>query len=210
MNAHDPSVHVAPNNVGAKQPRCEIQGCGKLRRTRQWCSAHYSRWRRYGDPLGGSTAFGDPMRFYLDVVVPCDRGLDDPCLVWPYARRRGYGVLWRDNKNQYVSRLICEDVYGPPPTPEHEAAHSCGHGGKGCVTKSHLRWATHEQNCEDTVAHGRTLRGRRHPKARLTREQVLEIRELRRELTLREIACRFGVSIPTVSSILHRRSWAWL
>lgn len=30
---------------------CSIEGCGKPKFTRGWCSMHYSRWQRHGDPL---------------------------------------------------------------------------------------------------------------------------------------------------------------
>lgn len=29
---------------------CAVVGCGKAARCRGWCSAHYERWRRNGDP----------------------------------------------------------------------------------------------------------------------------------------------------------------
>ena len=29
---------------------CSINGCGKPEFCRSWCSMHYSRWQRYGDP----------------------------------------------------------------------------------------------------------------------------------------------------------------
>lgn len=33
------------------RPRCEVEGCGKPRHGLTYCSAHHTRWRRYGDPL---------------------------------------------------------------------------------------------------------------------------------------------------------------
>ncbi len=33
---------------------CLIDGCTKLVMARGWCSAHYSQWRRAGDPLGST------------------------------------------------------------------------------------------------------------------------------------------------------------
>ena len=30
---------------------CSVEGCGKPRKSRGWCSTHYERWRRNGDPL---------------------------------------------------------------------------------------------------------------------------------------------------------------
>lgn len=32
------------------RPRCSIDGCGGIHWARGYCSAHYDRWRRHGDP----------------------------------------------------------------------------------------------------------------------------------------------------------------
>lgn len=32
---------------------CSVHGCDRSARTRGWCSAHYMRWTRYGDPRVG-------------------------------------------------------------------------------------------------------------------------------------------------------------
>lgn len=34
---------------------CGVEGCPNPSRARGWCHAHYERWRKYGDPLSGST-----------------------------------------------------------------------------------------------------------------------------------------------------------
>jgi len=90
------------------------------------------------------------------------------CLIWPYAKtNKGYGVGYGRTKingrKQIVSRIICEAVRGAPPTPRHEAAHSCGNGHLGCCTKRHLFWKTPEENWEDRRRHGRhrTIFGRK-------------------------------------------------
>ncbi len=38
---------------------CAVDGCDKRARCRSWCSAHYNRWRKYGDPLASKP---DPLR----------------------------------------------------------------------------------------------------------------------------------------------------
>lgn len=35
----------------ADRAACTVEGCGKPARGHGWCSAHYTRWRRYGDPM---------------------------------------------------------------------------------------------------------------------------------------------------------------
>lgn len=37
------------------QGNCSIEGCTRTAIRRGWCGAHYARWRRHGDPLGGGT-----------------------------------------------------------------------------------------------------------------------------------------------------------
>lgn len=48
-----------------------------------------------------------------------------------------------------VHRLVCEAFHGPKPTPKHEVAH--WDGDKTNNTAPNLRWATHKENCQDTV-----------------------------------------------------------
>lgn len=36
-----------------KLGECSVEGCLNPRKSRGWCHAHYLRWRRHGDPLGG-------------------------------------------------------------------------------------------------------------------------------------------------------------
>lgn len=33
------------------RPRCSVEGCEKPRHGNVYCSAHHTRWKRYGDPL---------------------------------------------------------------------------------------------------------------------------------------------------------------
>ena len=151
---------------------CSIPDCGKLAPSNRkgWCEAHYTRWRRHGDPLAGGTSKGDAERFYRETVLNYE---GDECLIWPFARLpSGYAKMNEGN----VHRKLCEEVHGEPPSPEHEAAHSCGNGKLGCVTKGHLSWKTHLENEADKLAHGTRLSGERHWNAKLTDEQIATIR----------------------------------
>lgn len=186
---------------------CSIPNCGKPSHARGWCSGHYWLWRVHGDPLGGGTKSGEPERYIRERVMKYD-GAD--CLVWPFARSHGYAIVTRNSRNIPVSRLVCEYEHGPPPTPKHQAAHSCGRGDLGCVTRGHLRWATRTENMADCVLHGTRPRGERHGRSKLTETQVRSIRRLKGTMSQREIARLFGVSQMTISLIHTGRKWGWL
>lgn len=149
---------------------------------------------------------------YIDEVVL--RFQRDECLIWPFYRmRNGYApiLIPKTRRKALVSRVICEEVNGPPPTQSHEAAHSCGNGHLGCVAPGHLSWKTPAQNQADRVEHGTSNRGERQWMAKLTPEKVTEIR--RQALAKRpqqEIAAQFGIEQSWVSRIATRKSWAWL
>jgi len=132
----------------------------------------------------------------------------DDCLMWPLSRGRGYGHVSVNGRVLKASRVMCELVNGPPPTPDHEAAHSCGNGHEGCVTPKHLSWKTRAGNQRDRRAHGTQaaiLPGATTRK--LTAENVAEIRSLAGLLTNTELAARFGVTRSTIRQILLRKTW---
>lgn len=192
----------------ALSPICSIPDCGKPAwNVRGWCNAHYHRWLDHGDPLGGGRSHapkGELLRFYREVVLPYE---GDECLIWPYTRTgKGYAKIG----DEYVHRLLCEERHGPPPTPGHQSAHSCGKGMSGCVTKHHLDWKTPSANQMDRVEHGTSNRGEHCGSAKLKEEQVREIRALRGEKTRRELGAIYSVNPATITSILSGKSWGWL
>lgn len=193
----------------AEEPICTIADCSKPRaNSRGWCWGHYTRWRRHGDPLGGGAAPGTAIRFYTEVVLAYD---GEGCLTWPYAvDDHGYGKLSRDGQMCRVPRLVCEVVNGPPPAPDHVAAHSCGNGMRGCCTKRHLSWKTSAENSADMLIHGTDNRGEKHRMVKLTEEEVREIRAIGSTMPQREIADRFGVSRSSIGYIQSRKTWGWL
>lgn len=182
---------------------CSVNGCGAPLLARGWCKRHYDRWRRHGDPhicLKPMVARGAPMQWLIENA---EHNGDD-CLIWPFARHPDGRAHMRAGK---PSRIMCELAHGQPPTDKHEAAHSCGKGYDACVNPQHLRWATPVENTADKVEHGTLLNGSRLPQAKLTENQVREIRALKGKLFQREIAAMFGVQITCINKILNGKSW---
>lgn len=198
----DPIADRPPRD--ARAPECTVDGCSRHHEARGYCVPHYERWKRHGDPLGGGTTHGDPERHFRDVVLPYD---GDDCLLWPFSRAgNGYAML----NGKVVSRLVCKEHRGPPPTNKHEAAHTCGKGSEGCVSRHHVRWATPIENAADKIGHGTSARGEQSWTAKITENDVREIRALTGLVLQRELAEKYNITQSTVSNVQTRRSWAWL
>jgi hypothetical protein len=167
---------------------------------------HYCRWTAHGDPTAKPPR--KARRFYQEVVLTDTRGPNDPCLIWPFATdRRGYGQIRIDDRLRTVSNLICRQVHGEPPSPDHESAHSCDRGQEGCVTLSHVSWKTHAENMAEMAERGRSNRGERSPTAKLTEADVREIRALRGKMKGYKIAEKFGMDGSHISAIQRRKVW---
>lgn len=191
------------------EPRiCSVDGCGKpiFTKASGLCSAHYNRRRRNGDHLAGRIPPGEKSAYLTSVVVNY-RGAD--CLIWPFSKHpNGYAYVDHDGRRYLAHRLVCELVYGPAPSPEHEAAHTCGKGHEGCVSPHHVRWATHKENERDKLCHGTVLKGESHGCAKLTEDDVRKIKALIGERSQRELARCFGVCQQQISRIKSGKLWS--
>ncbi len=193
----------------AKNFPCRIDGCARTACKREWCSKHYQRWLKHGDPLVTEIDYpdrGDTLKWIEEHLSY----QGEECLVWPFHHdNKGYAKIRVNGRNMQVSRYICESLYGLPPT-QHEAAHNCGRGRMGCVAPNHVRWATKAENEADKEAHGTRLKCERHPLAKLTDEQVATIRRryTGRRGQQKKLADEYGVSYSTICGIVSGRRWA--
>jgi hypothetical protein len=173
-----------------------------------WCNMHWLRWRRYGDPLAVKTPKGSLAKWVDETAVPYD---GEDCLIWPFSGTgEGYGQLKYHGKRWIASRLVCQLVHGEPPRVDAEACHSCGNGHLGCMNPKHLRWGTRDDNMQDMIAHGNSIRGEKNRLSKLTEDDVKAIRELAKTSRQRSIAELYGVTEANVSQIVHRKTWAWV
>lgn len=126
----------------------------------------------------------------------------DYCLIWPFGRHKtGYGMMSLSNtKRTAPHRYICEVIHGPPPSPKHHAAHSCGRGTECCVNPHHISWKTNAENQLDRGHKGQ-------PRHKLTVEQVLEIRGLKGLEHDYVTAKRFGVTEVNIRQIQAGKIW---
>lgn len=128
----------------------------------------------------------------------------DYCLIWPFSLTRGYGALSHMGRRGYAHRFMCELAHGAPPTPLHEAAHSCGRGDEGCVNPRHLSWKTKTENQLDCRKHGTQAKSRYGRQGKLSPDQVAEIRTS--DARQCDLARKFGVHETTISNIRTGRT----
>lgn len=190
----------------AKDQRiCSIQGCGKKQHAKGFCSSHYGRWLRCGDPAGKRVPNGAAVEFLLTVAVPFD---GEECLTWPFGTNKGYPWVRYEGVSQFGHRLACILRHGRAPSPNHEAAHSCGQGHKACINPRHLRWATPLENTADKLSHGTLKKGEDCYQSKLSSSEVKEIRALGGTMLQREIGALYGVDQSVISRVLSRKYWA--
>lgn len=183
---------------------CTIGDCRKGEVAKGMCSMHYMRNREHGSPLALKSTEPGSVPAFLESIPMSGEG----CLTWPFGQNgAGYAQISVNRKRQLVSRIVCERVNGPPPSPDHMAAHECGKGHEGCIAPWHLNWKTPAENCADMERHGTKLIGEQHATAKLTEKDVILIRELARSKSHQRIADDFGVCQTLISGIVRRVRW---
>jgi len=135
---------------------------------------------------------------FADMLVP-----NGECLEWSGGTFiTGYGATKAYDKPWLAHRLALHlegiDVTG------HMVLHSCDN--PACCNPAHLRLGTHADNMRDRNSRARQARGTSLPQAKLTEDQVLEIRAIR-GMSQRAIAERYGVNHRSINHIINRKRW---
>lgn len=124
---------------------CRIEGCNKPVKARGWCSMHYARWERWGDPE--KVAF---KRFTsLEESFLARTEWRGDCLIWVDGNKDnyGYGRMWTEGKNTKAHRYAWEREHGEIPEGYDVDHKNCYN--PSCVNYKHLRLATHSQNMQN-------------------------------------------------------------
>jgi hypothetical protein len=160
----------------------------------------------------------DAARFWSKVA---ERANSDGCWLWTGAQnKRGYGIFRAHRKNLYAHRVAFA-LTERPVTSAVLVCHRCDN--PPCCNPAHLFAGTPADNTADMVAKGRQIKGdrqvfRMHPEraprgernahAKLTWENVREIRRLHAiGVQGRTMTRMFGVNDSTVSKVIRGTSW---
>ena len=145
-------------------------------------------------------------RFLAKVAEPDENG----CHLWTaYTNKGGYGRF------HYLGRMVGAHRYAAGMLdwpPSIKTRHTCN--VRACVNPEHLTFGTQADNIRDRDEAGRQARqkGVDHGGAKLTEEQVIEIRSRYAAggVFQRALAAEYGVSQSVISEIVRRVSWAHL
>jgi hypothetical protein len=149
-------------------------------------------------------------RFWVKVDKrgPVHPVLKTRCHLWTGATVKGHGVIGLGASEDgigYAHRVAWKLYTGRDPVDQ--VLHRCG--VRACVRRSHLFEGSQADNVKDCVEKRRNNIGERNGMAKLTEENVEEIKALRADgMTQENIAARFQVKQNTISRILSgvRRS----
>ena len=191
----------------ADNPVCAIHDCDKPSDRRGYCTSHYWRLWKHGDPLGGKKRFVGEAKNFLEAAFE-HKG--DDCVHWPFHKTKmGYPTVYYDGRTQLAHRLVCAQIHGAPSAPNLQAAHNCG--VRLCVNPRHLRWATAKENQADRISHGTLVRGERNTVSKLREKDVKKIRRLvANGETKASVAIKFGVRPSTIGAVVSGKTWGWL
>ena len=132
----------------------------------------------------------------------------DACVRWPGALDRdGFGTFHSVHGSRVGAHRAAFRLFVGPIAPNHVVTHTCHNAW--CVTPGHLRVSTLEDSLKQRVADKVHARAERHGRAKLSWDDVTDIRSRwkAREATQRAMAAEYGVAETTIADIVHRRTW---
>lgn len=138
----------------------------------------------------------------------------DTCWLWVGRQLEGYGSIYMLGKRRAPHRLMLywmnrlDSLAHTGDRSTGMVLHTCDN--KLCVNPDHLYIGSHQQNIKDAWDRGQLPRriGHLSPCAKLSAEQVAEIRALRGLESRVKIAARFGVSKSTIDLIFAGKRYS--
>lgn len=146
-----------------------------------------------------------PARFFSKIEVT------DSCWIWTGAMSHGYGWLNTGKHGISIFAHVGSYLlhYGEIPNGCC-VCHDCpGGDNRRCVNPAHLWLGTKAQNNKDAAIKGVMHPGESHGMAKLTEQQVIDIRRIydTAALTMTQVGRLYQISTSTAHSVIRKTHW---
>lgn len=185
---------------------CSVDSCTNAPQASGMCIKHYARNLRHGDPSLTRVPARDQALTDSQVFqAHCGEPTGDGCIEWMGTRDSyGYGRFIRGGVLYRAARFSYETARGPIPDGM-VVRHSCDN--PPCVNIEHLSIGTKRDNYGDARSRSRHSHGISHGNAKITDDDVREIRRMRAAgYSLGSIGKKFKMTETSISNIARRKS----
>jgi HNH endonuclease len=145
------------------------------------------------------------VRLWAKVTI----GEPDECWLWTGYRIGAYGFIYRNENGRWMDgahRVALELKLGRLLIKGEWSCHSCDN--TLCINPNHLFLGNAQANTNDMIQKGRNRKGSGMPNAKLTEQNVIEIRRRSRQgEPLSTIALDYPASETVVSLAARNKTW---
>jgi hypothetical protein len=184
---------------------CTVPDCGGEHVAQGLCERHYRRWRRYGDPEGSA-----PVATAAERLAARSAFNVNGCREWTGPPNRdGYGLISFGGQRWLAHRLAWTIEHGPIPDGLQVRHVVCDN--PACLTVKHMDVGTAQDNHDDMNEHGRRPWGSRAASAKLTDQEVDDVRSRYAAggVSQYALAAEYGVAVMSINRIVNRKSYVW-
>lgn len=190
-----------PLNSKSELRQCRCYPCLRIRDRNYLARRPYRPIRDENGTTFGIANIGE--RFWAKVEKT------GGCWNWTAAHnKRGYGRIRISGKSAHTHRISWELHNGPIPEGLW-VLHKCDN--PPCVNPAHLFLGTYKYNIADMIKKGRVPRGESVSRAKLSWNNVEQIRSMYRgnggTLSQRELSKKFGVGQASISRVVTMKGW---
>jgi hypothetical protein len=193
---------------------CDVDGCGKPAKGKGKCSVHWNREKREkaiaANPeirVHAWATIEERLRRigWAEVVRKAELG---PCWEWAgLLDRKGYGRVAVGKQKMKAAHRTAYEAWNGELDPDLMVCHSCDN--PPCINPAHLFPGDQFVNMGDAKAKRRNANGMRQGCAKLTDQQVAEIRAKYkpREYSQARLGREYGVTQSAIGAIVNGRTW---